>query len=259
MTQTLRGQCPVSCAESARRFWARHCATRRVPSERNSRHVLFRSHSWRWWHPLPRCVLLASTTMLRCDRGCPARAVLGWVDSALRGETPSATLDRCAHATPSTPLPPFGNHTAAGTLSPKQHTRENVAAYSPREQSDCHTLRPSCRQVCPRTTLFWGHTHTTQGSPTATQKKKKKERATHVKGQKNTQQRCRTDKEEKRRPIRLEMARQPTRRLKKQKKKVKKTEIKTQKTVPLKKFFTLTKNKKIETKKKDSLKQFPHP
>ncbi|RNC41649.1 hypothetical protein TcCL_NonESM08765 [Trypanosoma cruzi] len=130
MTQTLRVHCPVSCADTAKRFWARHCATRSAPSERNSRRVLFRSHSWRWWHPLPRCVLLASVTMLRCDRGCPAGAVLGRAGKALRGETPSATPDRGAHAFPSTPLPSFGNRTAASTLSPKQHTRKSVVAYS---------------------------------------------------------------------------------------------------------------------------------
>ncbi|RNC41035.1 hypothetical protein TcCL_NonESM09440 [Trypanosoma cruzi] len=147
MTQTLRVHCPVSCADTAKRFWARHCATRCDPSERNIRRVLFRSHSWRWWHPLPRCVLLASVTMLRCDRGCPAGAVLGRVGNTLRGETPSATPDRGAHALPSTPLPSSGNRTAASTLSPKQHTRKSVVAYFPREQSDDHTLRPSCRQV----------------------------------------------------------------------------------------------------------------
>ncbi|EKF29726.1 hypothetical protein MOQ_006472 [Trypanosoma cruzi marinkellei] len=58
---------------------------------------------------------------------------------------------------PPTPPPPPGNRTAAGTLSTKQHTREGVAAYFPREQSDSHTLRPLCRHVSPRTTLFWGH------------------------------------------------------------------------------------------------------
>ncbi|ESS61827.1 hypothetical protein TCDM_10545 [Trypanosoma cruzi Dm28c] len=147
MTQTLRGQCPVSCANPARRLWARHCATRIVPSERNSRRVPFQSHSWRWRHPLPRRVLLASVTMLQSDRRCPTRAVLRWVGNALRGETPSATPDRRAHAIPSTLLPSFGNRTAASTLSPKKHTLKSVIAYFPREQSDSHTLRPSCRLV----------------------------------------------------------------------------------------------------------------
>ncbi|RNC46680.1 hypothetical protein TcCL_NonESM03420 [Trypanosoma cruzi] len=67
-TQTLRGQCPVSCADSARGFWARRCATRCDPSERNSRSVPFRSHSWRLRYPLPRLVLLASTKMLQCEK-----------------------------------------------------------------------------------------------------------------------------------------------------------------------------------------------
>ncbi|RNC34261.1 hypothetical protein TcCL_Unassigned02962 [Trypanosoma cruzi] len=107
--------------------------------------------------------------MLQCDRGCPTGAVLGWVGNALRGETPSATADRCTHALPSTPLSPLGNRTAAGKLTPKQHTRESVVAYSPSAQSDSQTLRPSCRQVSPRTTLFWGHAPP-QGSPTATHK-----------------------------------------------------------------------------------------
>ncbi|RNC52889.1 hypothetical protein TcCL_ESM09832 [Trypanosoma cruzi] len=103
-----------------------------------------------------RCLAARWWRRLRCcsERGCPAGAVLGWVGSALRGETPSATADRCAHALPSTPLPPFGNRTAASTLSPKQHTRESVAAYFPREKSESYTLRPSCLQVSPRTTLF---------------------------------------------------------------------------------------------------------
>ncbi|RNC53793.1 hypothetical protein TcCL_ESM08842 [Trypanosoma cruzi] len=69
-----------------------------------------------------------------------------------------------------TQFPPPGNRTATGTLSPKQHTSESVVAYLSREQSDNYTLRPSCREVCPRTTLFWGHTHPTQGSTTATHK-----------------------------------------------------------------------------------------
>ncbi|RNC33498.1 hypothetical protein TcCL_Unassigned03800 [Trypanosoma cruzi] len=145
--RTLRGGCGHATVP--------HSVT---PSKRNSRRVSFRSHSWRCRHPLPFCVLLASTTILKCDRGCPAGAVLGWVGSVLRGETPSATLDRCAHALPSTPLPPFGNRTAASTLSPKQHTRENVAAYLTREQSDGHTLRPSCRQVRRKRT----HTHSSR-------------------------------------------------------------------------------------------------
>ncbi|RNC34701.1 hypothetical protein TcCL_Unassigned02485 [Trypanosoma cruzi] len=142
------------------------------PLETQQQACPFRSHSWRWRHPLPRRVLLASAKMLQCDRVCPTGAVLGWVGSALRGETPSATLDRGAHALPSAPLHPPGNRTAASTLSPKQHTSENVAAYFPREQSGSHTLRPSCRRVRRKRT----HTHSSRH----TQKKKKSSAPCHV-------------------------------------------------------------------------------
>ncbi|EKF31523.1 hypothetical protein MOQ_004640 [Trypanosoma cruzi marinkellei] len=85
-TQTLRVQCPVSCADSARSFWTRRGATQIAPSEHNSRRVPFRPHSWQWWHPLPRCVLLASITMLQNVRkkGCPAGA-----GARLGGQCPS--------------------------------------------------------------------------------------------------------------------------------------------------------------------------
>ncbi|RNC38447.1 hypothetical protein TcCL_NonESM12302 [Trypanosoma cruzi] len=67
-TQTLRVHCPVSCADSARGFWARHCATRSASSKHNSRRVLLRSHLWRLRYPLPRLVLLASTKVLHCEK-----------------------------------------------------------------------------------------------------------------------------------------------------------------------------------------------
>ncbi|RNF02472.1 hypothetical protein TcG_11722, partial [Trypanosoma cruzi] len=101
----------------------------------------------------------------------PGRAVLGWVGNPLCDETPSATLDRCAHAIPSTPLPPFGNRTAASTLSPKQHTLKSVIAYFPREQSGSHTLRPSCRLV----RRGRAHTHSSRHA-----KKKKSSTPCHV-------------------------------------------------------------------------------
>ncbi|ESS55468.1 hypothetical protein TCDM_13060 [Trypanosoma cruzi Dm28c] len=318
MTQTPHIQWPVSCADPARSFWARRCATRIVPSERNSRRVPFQSHSWRWWHPLPRRVLLASVTMLQSDRRCPAEAVLRWVGNALRGETPSATPDRRAHAFPSTPLPSFGNRTAAGTLSPKQHTLKSVIAYFPREQSDSHTLRPSCRRVrrgrththssrhktkkksstpChvlvrdgsafqnntatrraafPQKTratahsqcIFLFHFRGMQQLPAPSAREtssctatctpcgcvsavtQSKKRATHVKEQKNTQRRCRTEEEKRKKAAKAQegTAVQPTathNTLAETKIKLKKQKKLKAKGVPLKRFFTLTKKGKI--------------
>ncbi|RNC35188.1 hypothetical protein TcCL_Unassigned01957, partial [Trypanosoma cruzi] len=85
-----------------------HAAVPRVVSPRNVTADMFSSGRARggggihclaacWWRRLQSCSV--------SERGCPAGAVLGWVGKALRGETPSATLDRRVHALPSRSSP----------------------------------------------------------------------------------------------------------------------------------------------------------
>ncbi|EKF27324.1 hypothetical protein MOQ_008955, partial [Trypanosoma cruzi marinkellei] len=72
-----------------------------------------------------------------CHTECPAGAVLDWVNGALRGETPSATPDHCAHALPSTP-PPHLAIAQPPAHCPKKHTHVKAWQNIPREQSDSH-------------------------------------------------------------------------------------------------------------------------
>ncbi|ESS55864.1 hypothetical protein TCDM_12641 [Trypanosoma cruzi Dm28c] len=112
LTQTLRGQCPVSCAESARRLWAHHCATRCDSSEHNSRHVPFRSHSWWcgihclaacWWRRLRFCRVIEDARHERCWAGWarPSAAIVPTSPTQTRPQQQTQKKDLPLRATSS--------------------------------------------------------------------------------------------------------------------------------------------------------------
>ncbi|RNE97030.1 hypothetical protein TcG_12749 [Trypanosoma cruzi] len=83
LTQTLRGQCPVSCADSAMRLWARHFATRIAPSKRNIRRVPsgrtrggggIRCLAACCWRRLRRCGVIEDARQERCWAGRAMRS-----------------------------------------------------------------------------------------------------------------------------------------------------------------------------------------
>ncbi|RNC41771.1 hypothetical protein TcCL_NonESM08632, partial [Trypanosoma cruzi] len=76
-TQTLRGQCPVSCADSARGFLGMPLCHTECPLGTQQQTRPFRSHWCQWQIPLPRCVPLASVTMLQCEREGADRSSAG--------------------------------------------------------------------------------------------------------------------------------------------------------------------------------------
>ncbi|ESS55011.1 hypothetical protein TCDM_13545 [Trypanosoma cruzi Dm28c] len=108
-------QCPVSCADPAMRFWARHCATRCAPSKRNISRVPFSRTrggggirclaAW-WWRRLRCCSVIKDARQKRC--------CVGWA-------RPSAAI---VPTSPTRPRP-----------HPQQQTRKKKKSSTP-----CHFL-----------------------------------------------------------------------------------------------------------------------
>ncbi|ESS54929.1 hypothetical protein TCDM_13641 [Trypanosoma cruzi Dm28c] len=191
------------------------------PLETQHQSCPFQSHSWRWRHPLPRCVLVASVTMLQCDKRCPAEAVLRWVGKALRGhraDKPDAAAPTAADtqkkksSTPCHVLVRDGSAFQSNTATRRSAFPQKMRATAP---SQCIFLfhfrgmqqlpAPSAREASSCTA-----TCTPCGCVSAGTQIKK--RATHVKKQKKTQRSYRTDKEKRKKPAKAQegTAAQPT-------------------------------------------------